>query len=158
MDQNLAELLGSQKLWQRVPRILSPARIGRLFECPTLDDPFWRRDRAMLELLYATGCRASELSDLKLADVHLKDAYCICHGKGDKQRLVPIGRRARVAIESYLDRERGELAGQHDPEPQWLLLSRRGRLLRGRRWRRGVDGRGAVHADRRQLRRRRHLR
>ena len=58
MEDNLAELLGSQKLWQRVPRVLSPEQIDRLFESPGPDDPCWRRDRAMLELLYATGCRA----------------------------------------------------------------------------------------------------
>ncbi|NIP86991.1 MAG: tyrosine-type recombinase/integrase, partial [Planctomycetales bacterium] len=57
-------------------------------------DPFWRRDRAMLELLYATGCRASELSGLRLRDMHFREGYCRCHGKGDKQRLVPLGRKA----------------------------------------------------------------
>ena len=67
LKENLAELLGSQKLWQRVPQVLSPQQVDRLFEAPRDGDPFWRRDRALLELLYATGCRASELSNLRLA-------------------------------------------------------------------------------------------
>ena len=53
----------------------------------------------MLELLYATGCRASELSSLRLCDMHLDEGYCICRGKGDKQRLVPFGGRAIAAVE-----------------------------------------------------------
>ena len=68
MSQNLAELLGSQKLWQRVPKVLSPQQVDRLFEAPRKADPCWRRDRALLELLYATGCRASELSNLRIPD------------------------------------------------------------------------------------------
>ena len=56
----------------------------------------------MLELLYATGCRVSELSILRPRDVHLAERYCLCHGKGDKQRVVPLGRRAVAAVEAYL--------------------------------------------------------
>ena len=67
--ESQAELLGSQKLWERVPKVLSPAQVNRLFETPKPGDLCWRRDRALLELLYATGCRASELSNLKLHDV-----------------------------------------------------------------------------------------
>ena len=59
LRDNLAELLGSQKLWERVPKILSPEQVDRLLESPRKTDLFWRRDRALLELLYATGCRAS---------------------------------------------------------------------------------------------------
>ena len=58
--ESQAELLGSQKLWERVPKVLSPAQVNRLFETPKPGDLCWRRDRALLELLYATGCRASE--------------------------------------------------------------------------------------------------
>ncbi|HEY4759697.1 MAG TPA: site-specific integrase, partial [Thermoguttaceae bacterium] len=85
ISDNLAELLGSQKLWQRVPKVLSPQQVDRLLQAPRKYDPYWRRDRALLELLYATGCRASELSHLKLRDLHLVEGYCICRGKGDKE-------------------------------------------------------------------------
>ena len=133
LQENLAELLGSQKLWERVPKVLSPQQIERLLQCPHDGDPHWRRDRAMLELLYATGCRASELSGLRLVDLHLDEGYCICRGKGDKQRLVPIGDRAVAAVRVYLRHERGVLAAPASPPPAWVLLSSRGRRLRRER-------------------------
>ncbi len=133
MQENFAELLGSQKLWQRVPKVLSPQQIDRLFQCPHDGDPYWRRDRAMLELLYATGCRASELSDLRLRDMHLDEGYCVCRGKGDKQRLVPIGGRAAAAVRAYFEHERGQLAAGRSPPADWVLLSYRGRRLRRER-------------------------
>ncbi len=131
--ESQAELLGSQKLWERVPKVLSPAQVNRLFETPKPGDPCWRRDRALLELLYATGCRASELSHLKLHDLHLDEGYCTCRGKGDKQRMVPLGAKAAAAVRSYLEHERGPLAGQVSPPPEWVLLSCRGRRLRRER-------------------------
>ena len=127
LSENLAELLGSQKLWERVPHVLSPAT-GRA-ACstgPQPGEPCWRRDRALLELLYATGCRASEISNLKLRTVHLDEGYCLCHGKGDKERLVPLGRRAILAVRDYLAKERPQLVAHVSPEPKWLLVSRRG--------------------------------
>jgi len=133
LDDNLAELLGSQKLWQRVPDMLSPQQIDRLLESPASRDPFWRRDRAMLELLYATGCRASELSNLKLGDMHLDDGFCMCRGKGNKERLVPLGGRAEVAFRAYLEQERPVLAERAPEAPPWALLSYRGRRLRRER-------------------------
>jgi integrase/recombinase XerD len=135
VGENRVELLGSQKLWERIPNILSPELVTRLFTAPAARDRWWRRDRAMLELLYATGCRASELSHLKVADVRLDEGHAICHGKGDKQRVVPLGRRAIEAVQSYLRDERGKLAGRAPTPPPWLLLSGRGRRLsRERIW------------------------
>jgi integrase/recombinase XerD len=133
MEDNLAELLGSQKLWQRVPTVLSPQQVDRLFEAPQQDDPCWRRDRALLELLYATGCRASELSNLRLQDLHLDQGFCVCRGKGDKERVVPLGTRAADAVRAYLAHERPKLAGPSSPLADWLLLSYRGRRLRRER-------------------------
>lgn len=133
LRDNLAELLGSQRLWQRVPKVLSPQQVDALLESPAPYDPLWRRDRAMLELLYATGCRASELSHLALADVHLDQGYCRCRGKGNKERLVPLGARAVAAVEEYLQHERPALAKQGGRQPPWLLLSYRGRRLRRER-------------------------
>ena len=110
LTDNLAELLGSQKLWERVPKVLSVAQVDRLLAAPGRTDPWYRRDRALLELLYATGCRASELSRLKLCDVHLDDCYCLCHGKGDKERLTPLNARAVAVFREYLAHERPQLA------------------------------------------------
>ena len=130
LEDNPAELLGSQKLWQRVPHVLSHHMVDRFLAAPGADDPLPRRDRALVELLYATGCRASELSNLKLCDVHLDEAFCMCQGKGNKQRLVPLGRPAAAAVGAYLETERPLLAEQTHGNPPWLLLSRRGRRLR----------------------------
>ncbi|MCL4202121.1 MAG: site-specific tyrosine recombinase XerD [Pirellulaceae bacterium] len=130
LHENLAELLGSQKLWQRIPEVLSPTMVQRFLECPRPHDAFPRRDRALLELLYATGCRASELSNLQCRDLHLSDGYCLCHGKGGKQRLTPLGRAAREAVQDYLENERPVLAESAASPPEWVILSRRGRRLR----------------------------
>ncbi|HWB09688.1 MAG TPA: site-specific tyrosine recombinase XerD [Pirellulales bacterium] len=135
LKDNHVELLGSQKLWQRMPKVLPPEVIDRMLSAPRASDPCWRRDRAMLELLYATGCRASELSTLKVRDAHLDEGYCLCHGKGDKERLVPLGQRAIAAVKDYLEHERPLLAARSETPPTWLLLSRRGmRLRRERIW------------------------
>ena len=130
---NLAELLGSQKLWERVPRVLSPQAVEKLLTAPHKSEPLWRRDRALLELLYATGCRASEISGLRMDDVHLEEGFCKCRGKGDKERVVPLGRRAAQAVGEYLRHERPLLAGRSPTSPACLLLSRRGRPLRRER-------------------------
>jgi integrase/recombinase XerD len=136
LRDNLAELLGSQKLWQRVPQVLSAEAVEQLLESPLPGEPLWRRDRALLELLYATGCRASEVSHLTMSDLHLSEGYCLCRGKGDRQRIVPINRRALEAIQAYFDDERPKLAeAAATPNPRWVLLSRRGlRLARERIW------------------------
>lgn len=133
LRDNLAELLGSQKLWERVPEVLSPQQVDRLLESPTRRDPWWRRDRAMLELLYATGCRASELASMKLEDMHPQEGYCRCLGKGSKERLVPLGHRAVAALVVYLELERPQLASRAAQPPVWTLLSYRGRQLRRER-------------------------
>jgi integrase/recombinase XerD len=133
MADNLAELLGSQKLWERVPKILSSEQIDQLFASPGRADACWRRDRALLELLYATGCRASELSRLRLQDMHLDEAFCICRGKGDKERMVPLNVRAMEATKAYLEHERPALARRSAATPDWVLLSYRGRRLRRER-------------------------
>lgn len=133
LEDNLAELLGSQKLWQRVPKVLSPRQIDALLASPTKRDTCWRRDRALLELLYATGCRASEISNLTLPDFHADDGYCTCHGKGDKQRIVMLGTRAVAAVADYFEHERPELAARSGGSPPWVLLSYRGRRLRRER-------------------------
>lgn len=130
---NLAELLGSQKLWERVPKVLSAAQIERLLTSPGRTDLFWQRDRALLELLYATGCRASELSNLRLRDMHLDEGFCICRGKGDKERVVPLGVRAIASVRVYLEHERPELAARSRSPAEWTLLSYRGRRLRRER-------------------------
>jgi integrase/recombinase XerD len=135
LQDNLVELLGSPKLWSRVPQVMSPETLDAFLDSPQPGEAFWRRDRALLELLYATGCRASEMSHLKQPDLHLADGFCLCHGKGDKQRLVPLNGRAVQAVIDYRDHERPLLASRAKTAPPWVLLSRRGmRLRRERIW------------------------
>lgn len=131
LHDNLAELLGTQKLWQYVPHVLAPKKVDALLKAPrAASDRWWRRDRAVLELLYATGCRASELSNLMLRDVHLDEGFCRCHGKGDKQRIVPLSKVAAAAVRNYLEYERGPLAAVPRAAPPWLILTRTGKRLR----------------------------
>ncbi|MGC4004553.1 MAG: site-specific tyrosine recombinase XerD [Pirellulales bacterium] len=135
LTENVAELLGSQKLWERIPRVLSANQIDKLLTAPNQRDRTWRRDRALLELLYATGCRASEVSHLRLGDLHLDEGYCRCRGKGNKERMVPLGKRAVAAVRDYLAQERTPLAAQRPDGPSWLLLTRRRlRFRRERIW------------------------
>lgn len=135
LSDNQAELLGTQKLWQRVPTVLSQTEIIGLLTAPKPPRPWWRRDRAMLEILYATGCRVSELSMLRPRDVHLAERFVLCHGKGDKQRVVPLGSKAIAAVEAYVEHERPKLADRNGAPSQFLLLSSRGgRLRRERIW------------------------
>ncbi|MEC9091631.1 MAG: site-specific tyrosine recombinase XerD [Planctomycetota bacterium] len=129
LKDNHAELLGSQKLWERIPRVLSPKQIDQFLNSPQPKDKYYLRDRALLEMLYATGCRASELSNLKLQDIRFKEKFCRCHGKGDKQRLVPMGENAIRAVLEYTKMTRQEVIS--DPEdPGYLFLSRSGKRLR----------------------------
>lgn len=130
ITDNIAELLGTQKLWQRVPYVLSPSQVDRFLNAPQKSDRFWRRDRAVLELLYATGCRASELSHMKLEDLHLAQQFCHCQGKGEKQRLVPLSEMAVNVVTTYLDSERPDLAALAPAPPEWVILSRSGRRFR----------------------------
>ena len=107
-DAAAVDLLGSPKLWERIPQVLPPTAVEELLKAPQPGDRFFLRDRALLETLYATGCRASEVVGLKLADVYLDSAFCRCFGKGSKQRVVPLGRPAIAAIRAYLAEGRGE--------------------------------------------------
>lgn len=133
LADNQADLLGSPKLWQRVPHVLSPDQVTELLAAPRRGDPYWIRDRALLEMLYATGCRVSELATLRLRDVHLQERFCKCHGKGDKQRMVPLGLQAVSAVQCYLERQRAELAAKRSPTDDRLFLSTRGQGLRRER-------------------------
>ena len=130
LKDNLAELLGSQKLWERIPEVLPERAIEQFVTAPRAADVHWRRDRALLELMYATGCRASEVSNLKLRDAHLDEGYCLCHGKGSKQRMVPLGELAVKAVREYIALERKRLSEAAASDPEWLFLSRTGKQLR----------------------------
>ena len=119
--------LDAPKLWQRLPKFLSEVEVDTLFDqaCPPGVDSAKRlRDRAMMELLYATGMRVSELINLRLGDLQLEVGVVRCTGKGSKERLIPVGRSALSAVESYLRRGRSQLLKAGSPD--YLFLNYRG--------------------------------
>jgi integrase/recombinase XerD len=128
LTENVARLLAAPAVWDRLPTVLSPSAVERLLAAPPDATALGRRDRAALECLYATGCRASEVVGLRPADVDLAAGTARCVGKGDKQRIVPLGRRARDALRDYLARDRPVLIAR-SPRTETIFVSRRGRPL-----------------------------
>jgi integrase/recombinase XerD len=110
LRRNAAALLGTQKNWDRVPPTLTPGQVERLLVEPRPEtDALWIRDRAILEFCYATGCRASEVVNLRLDDVWLDRRACRCFGKGSKERIVPLGDGAIQAFLAWTAGPRSEL-------------------------------------------------
>jgi integrase/recombinase XerD len=118
-----AELRGPRKV-PKLPSVLSRDEVGRLLGAPRGTAPSALRDRALLELLYACGLRASEAVDLQLEDLDLGEELLRARGKGSKERLVPIGREAVSALRAYLERGRPPLVGLR-PE-RHVFVNRRG--------------------------------
>jgi len=94
--------LTAPRTWKTLPKVLDGADVSRLLEAPDRATPRGARDAAMLELLYATGLRASELTGLSVGDLHLDAGYLRCVGKGAKERVVPMGAPASAALTDYL--------------------------------------------------------
>jgi integrase/recombinase XerD len=122
-----AALLESPRLPRRLPRALSRADAEALVEGTGGEGPRGLRDRAIMELLYGSGLRASELVGLRPGDLDLHGQFLICQGKGSRQRLVPVGGAARRALEAYLRGGRPALVRGADPGT--LFLNHRGRRL-----------------------------
>jgi len=128
LTENVAKLLVAPAVWDRLPTVLGPSGVDRLLEAPDLELTTGRRDRAALETLYATGCRASEVVHLRPADLDLVRGMARCIGKGDKERVVPLGGRAREALSDYLKRDRPRLVGDR-VDVATIFVSTRGRPL-----------------------------
>lgn len=105
--------LASPKLAQRLPKDLTEAQVDALLAAPAIDQPIELRDKAMLELLYATGLRVSELVGLTMSDVSLRQGVVRVVGKGNKERLVPLGEEAVYWLEQYLQYSRPWLLNGH---------------------------------------------
>ncbi len=125
--ESAVELINSPKLWQHLPKVLSPDMVDRLLMAPGREDRWPLRDRALLALLYATGCRVSEVCRLELHDIQLEQRTCRCLGKGNKERMVSLTPVAVAAIEAWLTGERPKLAAAAQDGP--LFLARRGAPL-----------------------------
>jgi integrase/recombinase XerD len=116
------------RAWPALPKCLSAADVDRLIEQPDTSTPLGIRDRAMIEVLYATGMRVSELVAIRAADLHTDAQYLTCVGKGNKERLVPIGEQASAWIQRYERDVRRELLARRAAArvPPRLFLNARG--------------------------------
>jgi integrase/recombinase XerD len=139
------EHLGAPRQWQTIPKFLNPEEIERLSESPDASCTNGLRDHAMIELLYATGLRVSELCNLGVADLNLEVGVLRATGKGRKQRMVPVGKPALKAVGAYL--ETGRPAILKGRPSKYLFVTARGgpmtrqafwKLLRGHGRKAGV--------------------
>jgi integrase/recombinase XerD len=118
--------LSTPKLWLDLPKFLTEQEVKNLLAQPKGKNIRGQRDKAMLELLYATGLRVSELVSLKLKDLNLEQGYVLCQGKGGKERIVPLGHSAQEALREYLQKARPKFLKRDDPS---LFLSSRGKAF-----------------------------
>ncbi|MFH1091626.1 MAG: site-specific tyrosine recombinase XerD, partial [Pseudomonadota bacterium] len=138
MSENPASTVESPRHARYLPQTLSLDEVESLLSAPDVSTPGGLRDRAMLEVLYATGLRVSELISLQLGQVNLEAGYLRTLGKGSKERLVPLGDEAKVWVGRYLAEARNRWL-RKKPSP-YLFLSRRGtRLSRQYFWRQVRD-------------------
>jgi len=128
LEKNPAEGLAGPKVGKSLPRAISVEEVEKLLEQPAKSNTLEaKRDKAMMELLYATGMRVTEMVSLNVRDVNLRAGFVRCLGKGSKERIIPIHSKAVRAVRSYLDESRTRLLGAAG-EPA-LFLNRRGQRL-----------------------------
>jgi integrase/recombinase XerD len=118
--------LEAPKVLRTLPAVLSEAQVEALLAAPDVTEPRGRRDRAMLELLYATGLRVSELVGLRLGQLHLDGGFLVAFGKGGKERVVPVGERAELWVRGYLANERPQAARAGGPRHDAVFVNARG--------------------------------
>lgn len=126
VTKNCASLLETPKIWQLVPEVLSPEEIELLLAQPNVKTRRGARDRAILEVLYASGLRVSELCQLRILDVD--DTFIRVRGKGGKERIVPIGSKAIEAVDRYLNYREGS----GDARDEMLFVTQSGKNLKRR--------------------------
>jgi len=125
LGKNVTDVMDSPKLWRVLPGVLSAAEVDRLLAAPTGNDRISVRDKAMLELMYSTGLRVSEVAELQLKDLHFDEGYVRCLGKGMKERVIPFGRRASDSLQRYIVEFRDKFV--KDEYDSSLFLTYRGR-------------------------------
>jgi integrase/recombinase XerD len=125
---NPADDLRAPRAWKTLPKFLSMDEVDRLLESPDTSQPRGVRDRALIELLYATGLRVSEMVSLRQQDLNLESGYLTCTGKGRKQRLVPVGDEAAAWLTRYLREARPALLKKRS-SPRLFVNARGGTAL-----------------------------
>ncbi len=128
IDSDPAALLDSPRLGKKLPGVLTETEVLRLLDSVDLSEPMGQRNRAIMETLYACGLRVSELVNLRMSDLHLKQDILRVTGKGNKQRLVPIGRDAKKQVQLYIRHSRVHLHPEKEAE-NIVFLNRRGKKL-----------------------------
>ena len=117
VDANPAEQLNQPVTWRRLPGVLSAEQMQQLIDAPQPEDALYLRDVALLEMLYAGGLRASELAHLEMNWVHLDIGVVKVRGKGNKERLVPVGKPALAAVTKYVRELRPRLLSREPGSP-----------------------------------------
>lgn len=115
------------KAVRKLPQILTIEEVDALMQAPNLSTPLGQRDRAMLEVLYATGIKVSELIQLTVEDIHTQMGFIKCVGQGSKERIIPLGKMAAQQIERYLQDGRRKLVKEEDN--QILFLNQHGQIM-----------------------------
>jgi integrase/recombinase XerD len=123
LESSAADDLWAPRAWAALPRFLDLDEVDRLLAQPDVSTPRGLRDKALISVLYATGLRVTELISLKGSNLHLDEGYLTCIGKGDKERIVPIGQEATDWVRRYLAEGRPRLAARSSP---WLFVNARG--------------------------------
>jgi integrase/recombinase XerD len=126
LRKNVTETMDSPRLWKVLPGTLTYKEVDRLLGAPGGKKALVLRDKALLETLYGSGLRVSELAQLSLDDIHFDEGYLRCMGKGRKERVVPLGENARNCLQRYLRETRPGLARGRD-DLRALFLTRLGR-------------------------------
>jgi len=146
LEVDPSERLESPRAWRKLPDVLSVEEVEKILEAPNPDHPMYWRDRSILEVLYATGMRVSELVELRISNLDLGEGLCTVFGKGSKERLVPLGRPARRALDRYLREVRSQMdSGKGEGR---VFLNHRGRpLSRAAIWElvKRYASRGGIH-------------
>lgn len=122
--QNIASYITRPRVEQKLPDVLSLQEVDKLINSFSTDTTEGFRDRTMIELLYSAGLRVSELVNLDISDIHLKMGFIHTKGKGDKERIIPIGSRASTLLHEYINTYRKKLNKHYDP--QTLFLTQKG--------------------------------
>lgn len=123
------QLIDTPKKASTLPKAISPQAVEQLLEAPDTTTPLGVRDRTILELMYATGLRISELVNLKLSDMHLTMGFIQTMGKGEKERIIPLGEIASKWLDHYLDGARVYLQDQSAETSEYVFLNSRGKGL-----------------------------
>ncbi|MCP4148598.1 MAG: site-specific tyrosine recombinase XerD [bacterium] len=129
MDYNPMSNIDSPKKWKNLPKYLTIKQVSELLELPDMNTPYGQRDKAILELMYATGLRISETITLQKGNVYMEDSFLRVMGKGNKERVIPFGEKAREFMQKYLDNTRPVLQKKSPTLNDFMFLNRNGGKL-----------------------------